>query len=1049
MNEELYQERYRQLNAGQQQAVDTIYGPVMVIAGPGTGKTEVLSMRIANLLRSDAQVAPGEILCLTYTEEAAVNMRRRLLQVVGQAAHKVNIGTFHSFCNSIIQSNTEYFGVRSLDVITDLERVELMQAIIDGLPKNHPMHRVGKSTYYDISGLRDFFSEMKKENWNSKEVKSAIKAYLEDLPNRDQYRYKTSRGNLKKGDIKQNDIDAETERMQRTMAAADLFDEYNLKMAAIGRYDFSDMILWVIDAFKRNPSFLQRYQERFQYILVDEFQDTNGAQNELLTLLTNYWEDPNIFVVGDDDQSIYEFQGARIRNIVEFYERHKNSVNVIVLTENYRSSQAILDKAAQTINANKQRLIHAIEGVTFNKDIIAAAHRFASEAIVAPVVTEYYNVLHEEVDIVRQIEQLKGEGVDLGNIAVIYAQHKQADNIIALMERKMLPYTIKRSVDILELPLIGQILKIMSYLHAELKTPFSAQHLLFELLHAPYLGIEPTDLSLLSLYMNSQEAKEKRIINWRTLLNQELLLSTMELRTLPNILRTARNLDIWIQQSHTLTLPMLVEKIVYDTGIASWLLKGDDPVWQMQVLQTFFSFVKELCVSQPHLSIEQFLTMLEKMRTDNIDLPVQRVVYQENGVQFYTAHSSKGNEFEYVFLMGCTKDFWENKSSMRGLKLPDTLTRTVDDNDSEYKVEVARRLFYVALTRAKKHLYVSYASRKNDGKPLQASMFVDEISSAEERQYQSVPTSELLTELENSLKPVPEVYIALADKSRLAKLVENFVLSVSSLSKYLKCPVRFYYEDILKTPIAENDDMAFGVAIHYALERAFKEMLKTKEKLFPPVEEVLQYFRYMMRQREAAFTPVQYERRLAKGLEMLEEYYKAHVNVWSREVEPEKWIQGTVVDGVPLKGKIDRIEKMGTDSYRVIDYKTGSPDNERSRENLSAPNEKTPLGGDYWRQMVFYKILLENQPYFNKMMVQEGVFEYIEKSKKSKDFKSYKIPFVPTDEIAVREQIKAAYTGIRNLEFDKGCGDEDCNWCNFARTNNIILDKGGMEQKAD
>jgi DNA helicase II / ATP-dependent DNA helicase PcrA len=519
-----------------------------------------------------------------------------------------------------------------------------------------------------------------------------------------------------------------------------------------------------------------------------------------------------------------------------------------------------------------------------------------------------------------------------------------------------------------------------------------------------------------------------------------MILSTMDLKSLDRLLHAARALDNWIQQLQVLKLPMLLEKIVYDCGIVQWLLRGPEPVWEMQVLQTLFDFVHSTCIPKPNMRPEEFLQVIDQMQSEQIALPVLRVVQQDKGIRFYTAHSAKGLEFEYVFLLGCTTDFWEDKRGNKGLKLPDTLTKTVDDTDSDYRVEVARRLFYVAMTRAKKYLYLSYAQQKNDGKPLQASVFIDEISRPEDRVHTGMPAAELLEDIARILQPVDTVYIALAERQLIAQQLEQYALSVSALNKYLRCPVQFYYEDILRTPVAENDSMAFGTAIHYALERTFLEMLRSPDKNFPPMEDTLSFFRYKMKDKELAFTKVQYERRMLQGIELLSGYYQANVDQWSKEVELEKWLQG-MVGRVPVKGKIDKIEQLDAFHCRVVDYKTGNPDSNYARENLSAPSDKLPDGGDYWRQMVFYKLLVEQQS-FNKLQVSEGVFEYIEKSKKSTSY-GHKVIIVPEDERVVRAQIDRVYTHIRNMDFEKGCGKEDCSWCNFVRTNNLSPERPG------
>ena len=588
INEDLFLERYNKLNTRQKQAVDKIYGPVMVIAGPGTGKTEVLSMRIAALIRSEAQVQPHEILCLTYTDEATNSMRRRLVQIIGPAAHKVNIYTFHAFCNNIIQNNSEYFSMRTLQPITDLERTDLLYKILEDLPSGHPLRKLSGNIYYDAGKLSKLFDIMKREYLTADGISASIDEYLASLPEREEYVYKRNGATFKKGDLKQSAIDEENKKMETTRAAARLFDIYTSRMKESGWYDFNDMILWVLEAFGKYPWMLQSYQERFQFILVDEFQDTNGAQNELITQLTSFWEDPNIFVVGDDDQSIYEFQGARLRNIIEFYLRHKESINIVVLPENYRSSQQVIDKAMATIGNNKQRLIDQLKDLQLDKNIVSAAERFRNEPnVVHPQVKMYNNILQEEADVVMQIEKLHKEGIALQDIAVLYAQHKQAENIIALLERKNIPYNVKREVNLLELPITEQIMNILDYLQLEKKKTFSGEELLFELMHSPYFEIAPTDIAQLALYI--QANRKNGGIRWRMLISNHLQLETIDLQTIDAIRRLSNNLDNWEREQTTLPLPLLIEKIVYESGIVNYLLKETDHIWNMQVLYAFFS----------------------------------------------------------------------------------------------------------------------------------------------------------------------------------------------------------------------------------------------------------------------------------------------------------------------------------------------------------------------------------------------------------------------------------------------------------------------------
>jgi len=1044
-NENVFLERYHKLNEQQRLAVDTIYGPVMVIAGPGTGKTEILSMRIANLLRSEAQVKPYEILCLTYTEEGSVAMRKRLLQIIGEDAHRVNIYTFHGFCNSIIQTNAAYFGLRELQPVSDLERTEILHGVLEDLEEGNVLRKLKGQIFYDARNLHALFELMKAEGWTVEAVEGAVNAYLASLPEREEYIYKKNGKGYQKGDLKQSKIDEETRKMQRTLAAARLFPDYQRRMAAAGRYDFSDMILWVLEAFKANEDFLRNYQERFQFVLVDEFQDTSGSQSELLALLMDFWDSPNLFIVGDDDQSIFEFQGARLQNIIDVYNRYHSEepdmgIRVIVLKDNYRSSQPILDKSVKLINHNQQRLIAKLQHLQLDKNIVAAHERFRNGEHVGPLVKAYYNVLHEEADIVLQIEELQRKGVDLKDVAVLYSQHKQASNIISLLERKGIPYWVKRPVNILELPMIQHILDIFRYIEAEQRKSFSGEDYLFQLMHVPFFGIAPSDIATISLQMQQKEAKYK---NFRLMLVDGLELAALDLTTVKELHRLGTAIESWLHTAKSLTIPMLLEKIVYDAGILAYFIKGNNQVWDMQVLNTFFSFVVEECSRQPRLTITGFLKIIEDMQSENIPLPVQKVVRQENGVRFYTAFGAKGHEFEYVFLIGCTKNYWESKKGNNaGFLLPDTITRTDESEESSGSEEVMRRVFFVALTRAKKYLQVSYALKDNAGKDLEASQFVGEIGieeqQAAEKSISSVDEAALMEHLVWAFTPPPPVNIVLARKELLDKRLESFALSASTLNSYMKCPVAFYYDNVLRVPAAKSDALAFGISVHYALEHLFKKMQEHPEKIFPSKEEMIASFDRMMWREQDAFTELQYKRRKELGEKILTEYYDHYIHTFNKTVSIERSFKNIQVAGVPVKGKLDKIEFEGTDCI-VVDYKTGNPEYSKKKE-LLPPNNNDPDGGNYWRQMVFYKILLEASPDARTRgwKMTRGLFDYIEKDERKNEYVRYVVPISPDDVALVTAQIRDTYHRIMNHEFDKGCGKEDCVWCNFVKSHELV-----------
>ncbi len=896
------------------------------------------------------------------------------------------------------------------------------------------LRKLSGNIYFDAGKLNRLFDVMKREHLDPQYISKAIDDYIIDLPTREEYIYQRNGKGYKKGDVKEKLVEEEMRKMEATRGAALLFDSYDKMMKEWGRYDFNDMIIWVLDAFKNNPALLQSYQERYQFILADEFQDTNGAQSELITYLTSYWDDPNIFVVGDDDQSIYEFQGARIRNIVDFYERYREHIKIVVLPHNYRSSQAILDKAMASIENNKNRLINQLSDLGLDKNIISAGTRFKDgNENVVPVVKVYNNILQEEAELVMQIEKMQQEGKPLSEVAILYAQHKQAENIMALMDRKGIPYNVKKPVNILELPLTEQIFNVLRYLELERKKTFDGEEVLFEIMHAPYYGIEPTDIAMLSLYI-SNSRKERGPVKWRLLLSNPLLIESLNLRSAKALQRLGNNLDQWEKAQLSLPLPLLIEKIVHESGIVAHQVRTTDHVWNIQALYTFFEFVKETYGRNPKIKPVEFLQMIDRMNDENIAVPLQRVIQHENGVHFYTTHSAKGNEFEYVYLVGVTKNYWEGKrGGGNEYRMPDTITATDEDPEKSYKTEVARRLFFVALTRAKKYLQVSYALNDNAGKAIESSVFIDEISSAEEREARAVPGDELIKHMQWALQPVPEVRIKMANAEWIERVLQQFIMSYTALSKFLRCPLAFYYETVLKVPFQKNDALAFGSAVHYALERMFRDM-KEKNGEFPDKDHVLGTFNSALYSEASCFTPVQFDRRMEQGHALLTEYYDHYINTWSKDVEIEFKVPRYILDGVPVTGKIDKIELSGN-NCKVVDYKTGDPD-KSATPNTAPPNEKEPLGGDYWRQMVFYKLLLENYEDKN-WKVTLGMFDFVQKNKNG-EYKQIVVPVFAQDEEIVRGQIKDTYSRIMNHEFDKGCGKETCHWCNFAKRYELI-----------
>lgn len=1017
---EQFKKAYNSLNDAQRTAVDAIEGPVMVIAGPGTGKTQILAVRIGNiLLQTDA--LPENILCLTYTEAGAIAMRNRLLSFIGPDAYRVQIQTFHAFCNEIIQSHPDLFGRRELEPVSELEQVMILENILRELPSDHVLRRFRDDLSSDIRRLGNLFRIMKEEDWSPEWIANAIQAYLDSLPDRPEFIYKvavTKKG-VKAGDVKQDKIDQETAAMEKLQAAANLFPVFQEKMAEAGRFDYSDMILWVVRAFARHPDLLRTYQERFLYVLVDEYQDTNGAQNEILRSLIGYWDVPNVFVVGDDDQSIYEFQGARVQNILDLYRQYENDMRTVLLTENYRSVQPVLDVSRILIDRNEERLVSHLEGLS---KVLISRGEEVRDLTQLPVIRAYDSKVQEEAGVLMEIEKLLESGTDPAEIAVIYYRHAQADQLIRLMGRKQLPYALRKQLNSLDVPLVRQILSVMEYAGKEHRQPNSAEHLLFEMLYFPFFGIHRHDILSLAAYMQGKRTNN----NWRQVIADPDLMAQVKLRDPEALQKLESRLTLWISEAGSLTLPMLLEKIFEEGGVLAYIIAHHDRFFLLEAMHAFFDYVQAESAADPEMRVEDLLEQLNLMRRYHITLPVWRTFGNRNGVQFVTCHSAKGLEFDHVFLIGCNSNQWESsRRNSNNFSLPDTLTFSGGSNE----LEAQRRLFYVALTRARKGLQVSYAETDNNAKTLEPSRFVEEMAVQDLtiRRSGSLDDEKLaaieLLSLGTDKTPTAELF----DPDWLTRKTEHLSLSASMLNAFLKCPVRFYFQYLLRIPQARNDSMEFGNAIHLALQRYFNEVRETGN--FPPPEKLVQPFRLYMQQHREAFTDKQFRNRMELGEMILPEYYAQHVSSWNKVVVTEYPVRDVTWKNIPINGKLDKIEFNGNEVH-VVDYKTGSY--RLAKQKMKGPTDKDPLGGEYWRQMVFYQILMNQQRQKPWRMV-SGEFDFLEKNPDSGKYEKERLVITSDDTAIVGRQIEEVYGRIRSLDFTEGCNEPDCEYCNLLK----------------
>ncbi len=1037
---------YSRLNQEQKQAVDTTEGPVMVIAGAGTGKTQTIALRIANIILN-RQLPPSAILCLTFTDSAAVNMRSRLLSIIGPPAYSVKICTYHSFCNEIIQENRDFFSqTQNFKNLDDLEKIDLIQNIIEKLPDGSPLkpwrdHFFYQSQIIDniqtlkregiapdqlseiIKGIDHFltassahYNQLKSLRFNLRDLGDKVDEVVSSLLNLSNlpssllstfsyHRQLFCSGGYNLGPAKSpsvnyknaliKTIDDLSRHLARQQDLCEIYRQYQQSLEGMGFYDYEDMILFVINAFRRYSELLLSYQERYQYILVDEYQDTNSAQNQIVDLLASYYDQPNVFVVGDDDQAIFRFQGASIENIYHFY--HRYHVRPIVLKTNYRSHQLLLDAASSVIGLNQNRISRYLD---IDKSLVASQKQSHVPVSLFAAPTN----LDENYFVAQKVKELLSIGVSPSQIAILYRNNDDSDHLCEILSSLGIRFYLPTQEDLLKNKLFIQLINLLNFIQDP-----GRFDLVYHILSSPFISLPPLDLLKLVQY----SSRHQRPLD-------SLILASKKLKQVgisPGGCKKIRVFVAKVAQSRlsleNYSLDRFFYKIIRRFGFLKYCLLKKDPRLLNQ-LHFFYSQLKTFSL-QHHYSLADFLDRLDRLNQNHLPFfAPPLVVDQSDSVQLMTVHKAKGLEFEHVFLIKVVDKKWGNNVSHSALRLPMGIIQTeisrnlTDDNEDE------RRLFYVALTRAKLHLYLSYSQSNENGRPQLPSVFVSEINP---KLTQAIPfqSDHQSNALYSALSVLPRRHLPAEFASFLSAYIKNdYRLSVTHLNSYLRCPFCFLHKTILRIPLPKDKSASFGTAIHQTL--AFLYHSLSQNNTPPPLDEILARFKNDLTSQR--LPPEVFEETLPLGSQMLSGYYHHYHDRFSSKVivdydfSPENIHLGDV----PITGKIDKIEIVDHRNARVVDFKTGNPDS-KSRE-LSED-------GDYFRQLVFYRLLAEKSHRLN-YRITSGAIDFIEPSR----LRGYVRREFDLDELHVKklkELVLDVYRHIADLDFyhlGKDCQDK-------------------------
>lgn len=1021
-----FETAYNKLNKEQQEAVNTLYGPVMVVAGPGTGKTQILAMRIANMLLSDAQIAPQNILCMTYTEEGKKNMRDRLYHLIGaQTASLIQVHTYHSFCNDVILQNPAFFEKSDLELVSQLEELEIVKEILDTIQKGHLFYSP-KNPYKETQYLLNLFKKMKQENWSALWLTQKINEEIEDISNNPANL--STRGNTT-GMIK-SDFLKKINSLEKTLAGIAFFDQYNEKLLEKNRYDYNDMIQWVLSALEKNESLLYQYQEQNQYILVDEFQDTNGSQMHLLELLNNYDDAPNFFIVGDDDQSIFRFQGASVENMIRFENKYKkHGLKQICLKTNYRSTQGILNKADELISNAEVRLSKNNPSLT--KKLIAyntLEHKLDSY----PCLYEFTTQRHEHIYIAQKIKQLIDDGVNPAQIAVLYLKNDMCKALSEYLEKLDIPFFMKRKQNLLNDAFGKQLINLLRYIAMERQVPGSGDEMLYEILHYRFFNLTAHQCAHTLIQKNDYVTKNKEYnLSFRGYLSKGADVQSPSLFEQHSPFTVMDILNKLITDSFNDNLLHFIDKIIQQCSITEYILKQNNKYELLETLTVWFDFIKDTCARDQDMDIVKFISLLNTIIDNNLEIPLHKIYGNEHAVKLYTIHSSKGREYDYVFVPALTSSVWEKSSSGKNkISLPDNINESAPNKKDN---EETRRLLYVACTRAKKELYLSYYIHNTDGKEQEKSKFLYEMFTNEENEIAIEIDQETLLYFETVQSKKDElVKVAELEKEFVTRKLENFTMNVTALNHYLACPLSFYFNNIICLPSSLNENMSFGSVMHAVLEMYFKAMVANNNQ-FGTLEEMQMLIIPQMLKRKQFFSKEGYAKKMQYAKEIVQYLYEQKMPHWHKIVSLEYKLN-VVWNDIPLKGFIDKVEYYNNE-IEVIDYKTGDILSDFTKPKLKSKNkDKNEIGGDYWRQAMFYKILFDNDPK-NKYQVRAAKYDFIEPPKiNAKEVETtYYFTFSDEEINQVKEQIKDTWQKIQAHDFYTGCGKKDCVHCNYAK----------------
>jgi len=853
------------LNQNQQKATYYGEGPLLVVAGAGTGKTRVITERIHYLLEKKL-AQPQEILALTFTEKAAQEMLGRVDEVMPLGYEEPWLSTFHAFAERILRAEGLEIGLDpSYKILTSSQQWLLIrQHLFDfDLEYYRPLGNPSKF----IGAMLTLFSRAQDEDVSPEEFLEYAQPKLAEDDQEDQA--------------------ARQEEAAKLLELAKAYQKYRELKLAESRLDFGDLILWTLRLFRQRSSILAKYRRQFKYLLIDEFQDTNYAQYQLIKLLAPAEARPNLLVVGDDDQSIYKFRGAAVSNILNFKQDYPEA-ETVVLTRNYRSTAPILKAAYTLIKSNDPDRLEPKLGIS--KKLTAAR----SEKGLPPQELAFASGEEEAEGVVRRIVELvSSDDLDYTwrDMAILARANSHLDPFVAALKRAGIPYQLLGNRGLFDQEEVRGLISFLRFLADPLDNSS-----LFHLLSYTPFGISPNEV----VRLTRQARVEKRLLG-QVLLDSDL----------------APALQHAIKKAQEEMLKKPASRIAYDfvmqTGYLKELINNESLENNLRVrnLDLFLNKVKEFEAEAPNPSVIEFVSYLE-MLLEAGESPAQAQIEDLDTVNLLTVHSAKGLEFSAVFLVDLVADRFPTRARSDPLPLPDELVKEILP-EGEAHLQEERRLFYVGLTRARDLAFLTWAKNYGGVREKRPSGFLAELKLPKKKG--GLPPSQLPLGLGEGLGPfvVLSQVITPSPQEREMKYI-----SYSQLEAFAQCPLKYKYRYVLGLPTPPSHVLNFGQTIHRTLRDFHRYQLVGQEAT---LEDLLRIYAHQWIG-EGYDSETHRQERFNQGQKILERYFSEHTQHLGQPLYLEKKFS-LRLNSTTLIGSIDRVETLTGGQVALIDYKTG------------------------------------------------------------------------------------------------------------------------------